>query len=339
MPKIELKAAQLELEKGKLWPLYWLYGPEKLKIREFLKRIRKAAYGEDGALSNWAETSLEGDEVHASEVVDSVLSPSLVKGMRVVIVKEAHALKNSELLEALLGLPQENSDLHAICICIAKDWDGRKKFAKILLEKAAVIPCEEVPEDQKASWIRYLAHRLGLLNSSVSLAEEFPKSLPASFIEKLCAQDPWSLDLMEQELKKISLSSLSLEVLSEANGATGKSTLFLNHFFQREMKGALFCVRFFADSPEETLPLLGLLGWNLRQLLMLVADRENGTHYAKLNPYRGDLLRKWSMLWKVNELIDLQKDLCRIDFSSKQKALLPLGLWTELVTRYCYSQD
>ena len=40
MPKLEPKVIQKELEQGVLWPVYWLYGQERMKSRELFKRIR-----------------------------------------------------------------------------------------------------------------------------------------------------------------------------------------------------------------------------------------------------------------------------------------------------------
>ena len=89
MPKLEPKQIQKELEQGQLWPVYWLYGQERMKSRELLKRIRRAALGEKPE-TFCAETLIEGTEVDAASIVDSAQSPSLGGGLRFIVVRDAH---------------------------------------------------------------------------------------------------------------------------------------------------------------------------------------------------------------------------------------------------------
>src|SRR3954464_10512652 len=110
MPKLELKAVQRELEQGLIWPFYWLYGPEKMKSRELLKRIRNAVSGakqDVDPLWGWGEEVLEGSETDSNRILDSALSLSLNQGVRLIIVREAHVLKSPELLSELFGPPQK----------------------------------------------------------------------------------------------------------------------------------------------------------------------------------------------------------------------------------------
>ncbi len=324
MPKIELKSVQTELEKGIIWPFYWVYGSERLKSRELLKRIRIAVLGNEGARSEWGEDVFEGSDSNASDVLDSILSPTLLMGVKLVIVKDAHLLKNSELLAEVLGPARKKSELNSVCVCLSRDLDARKKFSKILLEGAAVVPCEEVGEAQKGAWIQYLAKRRGL-------------ELNPALVLKLSAIDPWSLDIIDQELEKYAVAGSTADVILEGFGQAEGTDVFLDRFFRRDLNSALPLVSQFAENPEDALPLLGLFAWNVRQLAVMISDREQGTRNAKLNPYMAEQFRKWSQAWRLEELIELQSELEQIDFCTKQTPLLPLGLWTHLVTRFCHS--
>ena len=66
MPKMELKTVQTELEKGQIWPLYWLYGPERMKSRELLKRIRIVLFGNEAVAPGWSEETFDGSEAEES---------------------------------------------------------------------------------------------------------------------------------------------------------------------------------------------------------------------------------------------------------------------------------
>jgi DNA polymerase-3 subunit delta len=322
MPKLEPKIIQKELEQGWLWPVYWLYGTERMKSRELLKRIRKAVLGSESSsssgLAGFGEEMLDGNEVDAATVLDAASSLSLGGGCRLIVVREAHALKEAEILAPLCGPKAKKGDLTSVCVFLSKDLDGRKKFSKILTEKAAVVPCEEVPEVEREAWISYLAKRRGL-------------DLPPELVAQMSSLDPWSLDIIDQELEKFSLAqSGDVVLLGGGVGSAGGGERFLNAFFARDLKKSLQAVEEFADRPDESLPLLGLLGWNVRHLA-LVLSRGN----VKLNPFVAERLQAWARHWQLSEVLRLQTFLEELDFSLKQTPLMPLGLWGEIVMTFC----
>jgi DNA polymerase III delta subunit len=331
MPKLEPKQVQKELDQGQLWPVYWIYGHERMKSRELVKRIRKTALGENPD-SFCPETTLEGGEVDAATIVDAAQSPSLGGGLRFIVVRDAHAIKESEGLSGLLGPRGKVSELGSVVVFLSKDLDGRKKFSKTLTEKAAVIPCEEVAEGEREAWIQYLCKRRGL-------------ELPGEQVASLATLDPWSLDIIDQELEKFSLAQWDAKSgVSGADvflaggvsfGALGGADVFLECFFARDLKSAVAKVEAFADQPDESLPLLGLLAWNVRQLALIVSDRERGTRNAKVNPYLAERFTRWAQRWSLDEIEALQSRLMQVDFGFKQTPLLPLGLWSTLVQEFC----
>ncbi len=319
MPKLEPKMIQRDLERGLVWPLYWVYGPEKMKSRELVKRIRKTVLGEQAGESgrsglSLSEEWLEGTEVDASQVLDSAQSPSLLGGVRLIIVRDAHALKNAELLAELLGPAVPLPELTSVCVLLSKDLDARKKFSKLLVEMTAVVPCEEVSEGEREAWIGYLAKRRAL--------EVGPDD-----VLKLSTLDPWSLDIVDQELEKLSLGGTVFA--GSDSGRLGGADEFMEAFFGRDLPTALAIAGSFADKPDEALPCLGLFAWNVRHLALLIGSGGR----AALNPYVAEKLKRWASNWKLTEVLALQEELAALDFNTKQTPLLPLGLWTDLVTR------
>ena len=326
MPKLEAKTVQKELESGKVWPVYWIYGPERMKSRELLKRIRKAVLGaeaESGSLSSFLEDHLDGAETGAAQVVDSARSLSLGGGTRLLIVREAQLIKDPEPMAELLGPPGPVNELASVVVFLAKDLDGRRKFSKLLTEKAAVIDCAEIAEDERDAWIGYLAKRRGV-------------EVSAPMIPRLRSLDPWSLDIVDLELEKIELGGIeNSDEIGTGVVAGEANEVFFDAFFGRDEKRALEIAGQFADHPDQSLPLLGLLAWNVRYLALTVADREKGTRSAKLSPFLADRFKRWSRHWKLEEVALLQSRLQELDFSVKQTPRLPLGLWGELVMEFC----
>jgi DNA polymerase-3 subunit delta len=311
MPKLEPKIIQRELEQGVVWPVYYIYGQERMKSRELLKRIRTTALGEKPSGLGLSEENFDGADVEAEEIVASALSPSLGGGLRFIVVRDAHLIKNAEAISELFGKPAKAAETLSVCVFMAKDLDARKKISKLLLESAAVVACEEVSENEREAWIGYLSKRRGV-------------SLSAPLVAQMTTLEPWSLDIVDQELEKFSLSSDAESLL--VGGGLADTELFMDAFFRRDLKTALSASESFADHPEEALPLLGLLTWNVRQL---------ATQNRKLSPYLLEKLSRWSREWRTAELVSLQEELAEIDFSMKQTPRLPLGLWDTLVIRFC----
>jgi DNA polymerase-3 subunit delta len=323
MPKFEPKTIQKELEKGQIWPVYWIYGGERMKVRELVKRIRRAVVDDESSAIGLAEESIDAAESSAAAILDSAQSLSLGGGARFIVVRDAHALKEAEMLSPLLGPPVAKKELSSVCVFISKDLDARKKFSKALVEKAAVVSCEEVLEAEREAWVAYLAKR-----KEVTLTPEVQM--------RLASLDPWSLDIVDQELEKFSLDAMNSDTLLEATGATADTDRFLQAFFTRKLGEAMLGVEGFAERPDESLPLLGLLGWNVKQLATLIADREGKTRFAKVPQFVAPRLQSWAAHWSLNEITALQAELADLDFALKQTPLLPLGAWDELVIRFCH---
>ena len=335
MPKFEPKAIQKELEAGTLWPVYWLYGQEAMMSREVLKRIRKAVLGDgDSSTSlSFNEEVIDNQngnaEFNVSRVLDAAQSLSLGGGTRLIIVRDAHALKDADRLAELFGPSGKKSEMTSVCVFLSKDLDGRKKFSKALIDKAAVVPCEEIADQDRDAWIGYLAKKKG-----VEISDELAAQL--RFL------DPWSLDIIESELEKYSLAALGSGGVSDQNlvvqGGVGPNLggdSFLDAFFGRRLKDSLLAVESFADFPDESLPLLGLLAWNARFLGLVVNDHIHKTRETKISPFLADRFNRWSRQWSLGEVVELQSALAELDFGIKQTQLLSLALWTELVTRFC----
>jgi len=319
--RIEPKQLQQELKQGLVWPVYWIYGEESYRVREVCSLLSRTLVGDQ----KWAEDRIEGSQARASDVLASFQSIPLGGGIRVVWVRDAQLIKEPEELAEMLGPRQPVQDVPAVCIFVAKDLDGRRKFSKLLVEKAAVIGCDAVPEEQRETWVKYLAQSRGIA----------PESLP---MELLLYQDQWSLDWVQNELQKWELSESAAlgsgsEVLVGGNDSTsGSGEQFIAAFIERrDLAGALRHVETLAGKPEISLPLLGLLSWNVRMLGLLAARSRS----VRIPPMVEGRLRRALSMWHPMEIQQLQAELFDLDFAVKQTPQEPLALWGVLVHRFC----
>lgn len=319
MPKLTPKEIQRELDQGKVWPVYWIYGSETMKSRELIKRVRKCFLGyTEYDQNSLSEEHLIGSEVSPQDILTSSQSLMLGTQKKLILIQEAQSLLSEESLESLISEQRSKDDLLSSCIFISREFDGRKKLSKILTKKTAVVECEEIPEQDREAWIEYLSKRRAI-------------SLPPEMFHQLRSIEPWSLDIIDQELEKYSLFSEKSTSISSTERPSD-SNQFIDAFFRRDYKKSIMMTKSFANEPAQSLPLLGLLAWNVRQLLIFVKN----PRAAKLNPYLRDKFSRWSNHWKLEELIELQENLCSLDFDLKQNPKYPLGIWSEITQQHCH---
>ncbi|MGK5086940.1 hypothetical protein WDW86_05235 [Bdellovibrionota bacterium FG-2] len=328
MPKFDLKQIRAELEKDLVWPVYWLWGREKMKSRELLKRIRDCVIKTpaDGAAPSllaglsMSEHTFDGAQALEASILEAAQSMSLGGGAQFIVVKSAHLLKKPDELAELMGPQIKVHEAPWVCVFVSDELDGRRKFTKTLVDKAAVVACEEVLEAEREAWVNYLSKRKDA-------------DLGAALRASLCVMEPWSLDVVEREIEKFQLNPSDYAVAGETKGA--KSDEFIEVFFQRDKKRALHLGEGLFGSPEDALPLLGLLSWNVRHFALWLSTggpQDAGLRRElKMNPYTAERFRKWAPRWKLHEILALNEELSRLDFSQKQTPLQPLGLWSSLV--------
>lgn len=338
MPKLEIKQVYAELDAGKAWPCYWIYGPERMKSRELLKRL-ELALGKAFENSINRE-SLDGAESNGDRVVEAAQSLSLLARLQLVIVRDAHQLKELDALRGLWGLADVQgaarpiAELPFVCVLLAKDLDGRKKISKELVQNAAVIECTDVPEAEREAWIRFLLKRRG--SSGVAASPELTA--------RLVGMDPWSLDLIDQELEKLTLLrwGLAAEVDSAGAGADAAtdaaalwqeslsgaraSSQFLDAYLARNSDQAMALLPAFVNEADEVFPLLGLLAWNLRQIAQISAGSA-----PRLGPWIQERLARVAQHWNLPEVRRAQRQLLEMDLALKQKPLEPIGVWSGFV--------
>jgi len=317
MPVIEARQIQNDLKQGKIWPVYWIHGSEQMLIREIIKQIKKATESVDGEFLN-------GDAIKPESIVESTQNLTLWGGVKLIVVNDAHKLQNPEVLESIMGPPKTKSNIFSVTVFRSKDFDRRKKFSKVLEKKAAVISCSEIADHKKPEWVSYLAR-----TKKMELTQEQAT--------RLCLMDPWSLDIVQNELEILTLTPA--EFKSNADQLAGRRIIptdaIVDSFFMKNKKDAISHIRRLTSQPEEGLRILGLFRWNILQLILLLDHQENGSPPPRLNPYAQEKLRRWSRHWKLDQAINFQSELADLEFGIKQTQRHPLGLWTDLAGRVC----
>jgi len=326
MPKIEAKLIQKELEAGKLRSAYWLFGPERMKARELLKRIQKAVFaGETPNDFNFEK--FDGGDASVSTIIGAAQGFSMMGGTKLTVVRNAEDLKEQDQLVELFEsistpTPKSAAELDNVVVFISKNFDARKKATKKIQELVATVPCEEAKEDEREGWIGFLAKRRGIILQSDELL-------------LLRGLDPWSLDIVEQELAKLELvageDQLRMQVLLNGVDSFARDD-FIDALFCRDKRRMMKWMYLFCEEIDVQLPILGLVSWNLRHLkLKLMEEKTRSRSGEKRNPYLDRNLDRWKKHWSFETIQQLEHGLFEIDFSLKNTRLLGKGLWSSLL--------
>jgi DNA polymerase-3 subunit delta len=325
MPKIEAKVIQKELESGKVRPVYYIFGPERMKSRELLKRVQRTVLADEKP-NDFNYERIDGADVSMESILDSAQSFSMMGGTKLIVVRNAEDIKDQEALVAYLKEmpntePGPAADLTCVTVFLAKGFDGRKKTSKAIQDLGAVVACEEVADQDREPWIDYLAKRRGF---TLSPSERLV----------LRGLDPWSLDLVDSEISKLELlvnhEDLRAQVLMSGVDSYARDE-FIDSLFSRDARRAFQYIHLFSEEMEVQLPVLGLIAWNLRQLKQFILETTTRSRGAKKpNPYLLRNLERWAKHWNLESITKLERGLFDIDFSLKNTRLLGRGLWTNL---------
>jgi DNA polymerase III delta subunit len=339
MPSYQPKEIQKELDSNLFWPFYMLVGNEALKSREVIKRILKAGKAEEG----FGPDYFDGGEVDAHAILDSAQTMGFGGGPKFVVIRNFHQLKSAEVLAPLFGSGKKSrqklEDTQWICIAVSNDLDKRKKFSKLVVDQAACVDCGPVADADRIPWIQYLAkhvkrHSISAISATqATQGNSTPLKLSPEQELLLSQIEPFNLDSVNQELEKLALSPESdSSAVTIGSNDDINADRFIHDIFERNAKGALLKTRDLAASPDTVFPLIGLLTWNIRQLVTMKTSNAGA---VRVPPFILDRLKKWAREWDHEALVALNHDLEQIDYSLKQTPRMGMALWDNLIMKHC----
>lgn len=150
----DLRKLQFSLDKGKIHPIYLVFGDEPFLVDQAVKAIRSriALNGtEDFNYDNFSAS-----ENPAARVVDAVEQIPMMTEKRLVIYRGVDALKEDSW-KALL--PAIENPVQSTCfVLVAEKMDKRKKYFKLIGEKGVQVELKKPYDNQVSTWIEYIAY-------------------------------------------------------------------------------------------------------------------------------------------------------------------------------------
>ena len=255
-------ALERELAKGKIAPVYLLFGDETFLKEDAARRIREAVLGSEDPSGALNLNVLEGGSCSLFEILDAARTLPMFSSRRLVWVKEVERLRDAdpEALAAYLEAPTPSSCL--LLTAGAGRPDFRKSIFKTLQRSAKVMELRPLKKAEVARWIRSRARSLGAEIDEASIA----------LLDLQVGSDLFRLD---QEMRKARdfagpPGRITSAVLSETLGAAAAGSLFelAERAAAGQLEEAVALLRRILADGEEPPRVLFLLARQVRTLIL-----------------------------------------------------------------------
>ncbi|MGA2958498.1 MAG: DNA polymerase III subunit delta, partial [Thermodesulfobacteriota bacterium] len=146
-----------EIQRGKLLPLYYFWGPEKWLVEDALKKIEEKAL--DPATREFNREVMDGEEEAAETIVASLQVFPIRSPSRMVIIRNADGIwkKTPSIFIDYFHNPNPQS----CAVFIGEKTDQRTKFFQALEDKGAIVAFFPPYEKELHRWVRSRAEQLG----------------------------------------------------------------------------------------------------------------------------------------------------------------------------------
>lgn len=184
---MDLRALQMQLDKGKLDNIYFVYGEESYLVDESVLLIKDKFLTEGGAI-DFNYDQYYATETKASQVREAVETLPMMCPRRLVVLKQAQNYKENDW-NLLLPLFEEPIS-SCVFLVVSDKADKRKKYFKALQKNASIIELKKPYDNQMPSWVHYIAQ-----NNELKLTSQ-----QVAYIQQVVGT---SLSDINNELKKL----------------------------------------------------------------------------------------------------------------------------------------
>ena len=158
MPIVNDQKLYKDLEAKSLKPVYFLYGDEPYLLNQCINRFKNAVLTE--ATMDFNYSLFYAGDVHITQIKEAVETLPVFTSHRLVIVKNAHDLKDSDLQE--LESVITNQVDSTVLVLFAEKVDKRKKMIKTIFDHAVCVEFKKPYENQIPQWISHICKGINL---------------------------------------------------------------------------------------------------------------------------------------------------------------------------------
>ena len=261
-----------DLESKKFQPIYFLFGDEPYLLNQCTNRFKYSVLDENTIDFNYS--LFYAADADVANIKDTVETLPVFTSQRLVIVKNAHEFKDSELLELqpLLDNPVQST----VFVILAEKVDKRKKAIKTLLDHAFCVEFKKPYDNQVPQWISHLCQ-----NSNLRISNEA--------IHRLHRLVGNNLTELENQIFKIQdyIGDRTQIELVDVNAVVSFSREesvfdFTKAIGQKDRVKALEQLVSLMDQGQNEVSIIHLLARHMRLLLTVRSGMDQGIGGAKL---------------------------------------------------------
>lgn len=335
MPATTYEKLTAALNKKEYSNIYLLQGDESYYIDKIAERLENEILNE--AEKSFNLSVLYGDDVDPTVIVDHCRQFPMMSDRRVVIIREAQALRN---IEDLLKYVENPTPSTILALCYKhKKLDGRTNFSKAIKKRGTILETKRMYDNQLAPWIAGLMGSKGI---------KFEKDVPGILAEHLGSD----LQKIEAEIEKLENNVSDGQVVDAAlvEKYVGISKRYNVFELQKAMSvgdraKAMRITNHLARNPKDS-PLIFIIAsmFNYFSRLLLTglhrkASDEVLQSKLKVNPYFLREYRGAMRFWDGRRVLGAFQLLSEYDLRAKgvnNKSTSPEELLKEMMYRIMY---
>jgi len=277
MPEISKAQLWKELTAGTFAPVYVLFGPETHLRDVALKHIVGSAFG-DNDLRDFNETEASMNGAELRDILGVAEQLPMMSQRRVVTIRDvtiaATASRDTlkETDEAVLSQYLLRPSPTSIVIFVADELNGNRKLAKILKTGAVTVEFAKLDE-------------AGLLKTAKRFVDEKGAEIDQRTLQLLVNTVGDSTQRLLNEVSKLAAAALPEKRITAEliESLVGNSRLIENFALTGSLLSgdrplAMRTMKKILDDGAEPLMILGLIGTNLRKIMMAKDLMESGAN-------------------------------------------------------------
>lgn len=270
------------LKKSEFQSLYLLFGDETFLADRAKDEIISAFVPE--GFRDFNLNFFDGNDCEIARVRDALETLPMMAPMRLVVLVNAHELKDKEW-DVLLPLI-DNPPMGVVLVCQATKIDKRKRFWKRFLEDGVALECKRPYDNQIPDWIDFLGDK-----HRVKFGAE-----AAAALQQVVGTNLADLD---GEIRKISIYCGGQARTDNASGSVVTASVdevmrvashvrlesvfdFADAVGRNDRVRALYCLANLLDQGQNEIGILALVARHVRILRSIIDGLKEGLSGAKL---------------------------------------------------------
>jgi len=296
--------------------IIFLYGEDSFRIGRKTREIIKGYEAKNPSGLNLMEFDFM--ESQLEDFFDSAKSGSIIPEKKLIILRNIHKIDTETLLQFLKKQNFGGRDDIILLIIFPGDSDDSGLFKYLTKKPNQSQNFKPLKEYEVKTWIRQSADSLGIDLTSEAV----------DFLIATCGADLWRLD---SEIKKLADYSATggsafggkIKVISKSQieeltvpGVNHKVFELTDAIAKKDKKRALEALYKALDNDEKPTELLGLLAWQMRNILRLKLNPEKSSS-LKLHPFVLSKATAAARLFSIEELNIFLSKIISLDLAFK----------------------